>query len=92
MSAAVGVAGHAAAHPVHHVLAGAGALQRADLAAPGLPQVLGADLQGARPCQVPIHEAGLRCWPVRLTFCSFMCITNVLSSHPHCACTVSKEQ
>ncbi len=43
----VGVAGHEAAHPVHDVLARAGPLQRGDLAAPGLPQVLRAHFQGA---------------------------------------------
>lgn len=64
---AAGLAGHAAAHPVHDVVAGARAVQRGHLAAPGLHQVRAADVQGARPREVPRHGPGLRRRPVRPT-------------------------
>ena len=62
---AAGVAGHAAADPVHDVVAGARALQRGDLAAAGLHQVLAADVQGARPREVPGHGPRVCGRPVR---------------------------
>ena len=79
MVLAAGLAGHAAADPVHDVVAGARALQRGHLAAPRLCQGLAAHLHAPRSQKVPLHGPSLRGRPVgtNLPLCTLLLLTNL---------------